>query len=423
MFSPPRARLEVSRLAFGRNPQAAPETGPDLDRTFRHRGWWLAVGDSGGNVTIWEVSTGALHTRILSQGPSVGAIAFSPDGTIMAVGGNNHATLWDIATGTKRLNIQRLQFCLGLSFSPDGTRLAMSSALPTMSHTASDLSRVEIWNIENGRGVQTLRGLSSLVTKIEYSPDSRLVAGLAGDWQVGIWDRRTGALLHLLAPPEGIAPDNAGLAFSRDGRRFGFAAGKNATLWDLDSGGRAGRWHFPSGLSDRLVFLDSGELLLLRVETKSGEQAPGRDADYHQHPRVARLRALLDAGEMRTMLEIPHFNRHVFGCDITHDGLYLAFDGMRIDDRGIDHSIVVFDRVTGKPTWTIPCGPEPDGGGVQFDASGRFLLLNRAGDGGYRLLAMPLGTPARELEPTTADRARCPRTGYPVSRVMDRGRV
>ena len=31
-----------------------------------------------------------------------------------------------------------------------------------------------------------------------FSPDSRLVAALSNDWQVGIWDRESRRLLHVL---------------------------------------------------------------------------------------------------------------------------------------------------------------------------------------------------------------------------------
>ncbi len=402
VFSPPQARLSVTRLAFGRNPQPGPESGPVLDRASPKRRWWLAVGDNGANVTIWEVDTGALHARLRSQGPSVGALAFSPDGTILAVGGHNYASLWDVTSGTEVLDFRGVHSCLGMSFSPDGRRLAATSARPAESDAANDPSRVDIWNIENGRGVQTLRGLSNPVSQITFSPDSRFVAALSSDWRVAIWDRPTGALRYVLAPAEGLFADNAGLAFSRDGRRFAFAAGSDATLWDLASGRSIDHWKFPSALIDRLVFADSGELVLLRVETKSGERAPLRDADYRQYPRVGRLRALLGSGQMRAMLEVTHFNRHVFSCDITRDGRYIVFDGMRIDEGGPHHSIIAFDALTGKQVWMIPRGTKPDGGGVYFDASGHFLVVNDDVESRSPLRTMPGGGTLEKMKPPIA---------------------
>ncbi len=398
VFSPPQSRLSVNSLAFGRNPQPGSASGIVVDRGSGKRGWWLAVGDDGGNLTLWEVETGVLHARLRGHGPAVGALAFSPDGTLLAVGGNNLATLWDVATGTKLLDLQNLHYCLGMSFSPDGKRLAAGWALPVSSDAADDQSRVETWKIEDGRGIQRLRGLSNPFPAVEFSPDSRYVAALSSDWRVAIWDRPAGALLHVLTPPESVLADHAGLAFSRDGRRFAFAAGTDATLWDLGSGRLIDHWTLPRGISDRLRFVPSGELVLVRVETTSLERAPTRDADYRQYPRVVRVRTLLSSGQMRTMLEVTHFNRHVFGHDITRDLRYIVLDGMRIDVEGHHHSIIAFEAVTGKPMWTIPRGTEPDGGEVQFDESGHHLLVQIDAEGQSRLLAMPGGTPVEEMK-------------------------
>ncbi|MGO9469241.1 MAG: protein kinase domain-containing protein [Isosphaeraceae bacterium] len=402
IFSPPQSRLSISRLAFGRNLQPGCVARLATDRATVNRRWWLAAGDRGSNVTIWDVDTGVPHTRLSCHGPTIEALAFTADGTTLAAGGNSHASLWDVATGTRFLGLQGLPFCLGMSFSPDGSRLAASSARAVGSDAANDQSRIEIWKIDNGRGVQTLRGLSSPFPPIEFSPDSRYVAALSRDWRVAIWDRLSGVLLHILAPPESVVADHAGLAFSPDSRRFAFAAGNDATLWDLASGRPIDHWKLPSGLSDRLLFASSGELVLLRTETSSPERAPTRDADYQHYPRVARLRALLNSGQMRTIIEVTQFNRHVFGADVTRDLRYIVIDGRRIDDEGHHHSIIAFDVVTRKPLWTIPRGSDSDGGEVNFDSPGSFVLVRNDDEGQSPLLAMPGGTPLGRMKPPVA---------------------
>ena len=50
------------------------------------------------------------------------------------------------------------------------------------------------------------------VAQAVLSPDERLVAARAHDWQVGVWDAVTGQLRHLFEAPRGAFHDNADLA-------------------------------------------------------------------------------------------------------------------------------------------------------------------------------------------------------------------
>ena len=112
--------------AFGRNPR---RTSPlDRDQKTHARGWWLAAGDWGGNVTIWDVETGMLHVRCQGGGSRIDALAFSPDGTLLAAGGHGRAQLWDVAGGASLLDLQESGPCLSLAFSPDGRFLASGTA-------------------------------------------------------------------------------------------------------------------------------------------------------------------------------------------------------------------------------------------------------------------------------------------------------
>jgi len=52
-------------------------------------------------------------------------VAFSPDGTRLAVATGRTVQIWDPATGERLLTLRtRIPGLYGLSFSPDGTRLA-----------------------------------------------------------------------------------------------------------------------------------------------------------------------------------------------------------------------------------------------------------------------------------------------------------
>jgi len=389
--SPRQGRLTVSSLAFGRNLRRVPEM--VRGNKSNGRGWWLAAGDAGGNVTVWDVETGMLHVRCPGGVSGVEAIAFSPDGTVLVAVGTGHAILWDVASGTLLLNLGHPDHCLGLAFSPDGRRLAISTAELVPRVGSNDLSQVVIRRIENGRGIQTFRGLITSISQIRFSPDGQYVAALASDWRVAIWDRQSGALRHVLEPPEGSTSDNAALAFSRDGARFAIASGRDATLWDVGSGRELGSWSLPLGLCDLLALPPSGQLLLCRVETTSGERGPSRDAPYEQYPRVCRIRELLDAGRMRTIAEITAFNRHVFSEVAPDDLSYIVVDGVSIDASETRRSITAFHATTGKQLWSVPIPSGPSTSvSLHLDPTGQVLGVGQGYGTECDLFRMPVGT-------------------------------
>ena len=84
-----------------------------------------------------------------------------------------------------------------------------------------------------------------------------------------------------------------------------------------------------------------------------------------------------------------------------------AADGARLQTPGgltVGHLplIIAFDALTGGQMWMIPRGAEPDGGGVHFDASGRFLVVNDDDESRSPLFAMPGGTPLERMNPPSA---------------------
>jgi WD40 repeat protein len=389
--SPWHGQLTVSRLAFGRNPRRA--SARDRDPKNNARGWWLAAGDWGGNVTIWDVETGMPHVHCQGGGSRIDALAFSPDGTLLAAGGYGRTQLWDVAGGASLLDFHESGACLSLAFSPGGRFLASGTAWPHASDHAKDGSRVAIWSLENGRGIRTLHGLTTPIAQLRFSPDGRYVGALASDWKLAIWDRVAGELRHILEPPEGYVPGNAALAFSADGRRLAFASGKDATLWDLDSGRQIGAWTLPMGLGDLLAFRPEGQLLLFRTETKTGERGPFRDADYRQHPRVGRIRELLDSGRMRTVAEITVFNRYVFDQVAPDDLSYIVVDGVMTDADGEHHrSITAFEGKSGKQLWSMPVPGGPGASvSLSLDPTGRILAVRQSPSSECTLREMPGG--------------------------------
>jgi WD40 repeat protein len=373
------SRNAILTLAFDRDRR---RLGGELAPANQGGNWLLAAGDAGGVVTVWD--TGAKIPRAFCRGSRYGvhAVAFSPDGMTLASAGRYRAKLWNVATGQLLLHLKYRNFMTGLAFSPDGRRLAVTSVA-----AFDNPSSVDVWKLDENRGIRLLRGLLGQITEVAISPDDRYLAALSDDWQVGIWDVVAGHLLHVLEAHKGLIADNAALAFSPDGSQLAFASGHEARLWNVADGRERKSWVLPGGLADRLAFPAKDKLLLLRVETQEGDRGPFSDAPPSQHPRVCRLRNLLGGEPTDKAVEITDFNWAVFSTALAPNGDYLVIHG-RGGPEGERRLIKVFDAA-GRELGKIPTRRKRSSGRSVIDPSGTRMLTPVDDSGPFLLLEMP----------------------------------
>lgn len=318
-------RIKIMGLAFGLDPLHH----DDDSRLI----WQLATGDAGTRATVWDLHTRQPRCYCDGSKDSVSALAFSPDGMTLASSGRSPIKVWDAASGRLLFDIGVPDLTAGLAFDATGRRLAFCNG-------PSAINSVGVWELEPGRGTTTLGGLVGPVVKSTFSVDGRYFAALSQQWQIAVWDLNQGRLMHVLDGPHGEYSDNAALAFSADGTQLASAAFKEAKLWDVITGRQLHKhWVLPPGLQDALAFDPSGKKLWsVRCETTTGVP-PYSHADVHLHPRVYRIRNLLDPdAAMRTIQTEPP-DDHVQMITAATDASAVVINGFRIVD-GQKHNTV-----------------------------------------------------------------------------------
>ena len=191
-------------------------------------------------IRLWEVASGRLMMVLNGHYDSINSLAFAPDGNKLATAGTDGIVrIWEVNTGIEILHLQRpvqdnavsieQGSTLALAFSPDGQILAAGSA----DHTCT------LWNAVTGEKLWLLRGHSYAVTSVTFVIDSgKLVVATGGlDHSIRLWDVATGREQRSFTTSEG--PISA-LAFSGDGRRIAaatnFAEFGERTLYVLSIG-------------------------------------------------------------------------------------------------------------------------------------------------------------------------------------------
>ena len=204
----------------------------------------LAAACDDGRVLLDDAATGArLHTLRGHSSPVLG-VSFSPDGRRLAscsgnVQGEGDASirLWDTATGDPlALLTGHTSAVCAVAFSPDGRRVASVSGRAL----SRDDDTLRLWDAASGESLGVFTGHQGLVSCVEYSPDGRLIATGSSDHTARLWEAEGGRLVATL---EGHASAVLCLAFSPDGRTLASGSGDPlglgehvVRLWDVASG-------------------------------------------------------------------------------------------------------------------------------------------------------------------------------------------
>jgi len=206
-----------TQKALGQVPTA--DTSPVRAMTLTPDGRVLAVGHASGSVLLWN-AVESREIRRLQAGPGeLTALALTPDGAQLLVGGEQFARHWDLAAGKETdlsgdlAPVSALALALGgnrlavigpdhkvrlwdlaerkervvlpaeqqragcLLFTPDGKTLVTGGADRT----------VRLWEVETGQELLAIRGHTGPVTALAFSKEAMLLVSAGDDKTVRLW--------------------------------------------------------------------------------------------------------------------------------------------------------------------------------------------------------------------------------------------
>jgi serine/threonine protein kinase/class 3 adenylate cyclase len=193
---------------------------------FSPDGRLVASGGSDKTVRVWETGT-ARNVRLLKgHANSVSAVAFSPDGQVVASASLDRTVkIWSVAAGAEVAGIPKDSGAvLSLAFGAGGRLLA----------TGTQEGNVMLWELPDVRGAIGFEAHQGPVYALAFSPDGRHLASAGRDAKIRLWDAAAGRELRTLS---GHGEAVTCIAFSPDGRWLASGSeDRTVRVWDVASG-------------------------------------------------------------------------------------------------------------------------------------------------------------------------------------------
>jgi WD40 repeat protein len=247
---------------------------------FSSDGKLLALHGANKAVQVMEVATGQVLRQMESADLQIdfySDLAFSPDSKLLASGSGLHprfVRVWEVASGNERLSIRghNGRNITAVAFSPDGKVVA----------TAGDDYIIRRWELATGLELDGAHERQAVMADVVFSRDGKTVITAGENGTVQRWDAATGQELSHFQAASGertalvLSPDGALAASTNRGNPRSVVV----PLWNVPTGKEVRKIEVPNRISvHRLALSTDAKTLVtlgLRGEIDSWNVADGR---------------------------------------------------------------------------------------------------------------------------------------------------
>ena len=374
--------------------------------SFSPNGTIVACGFRNGDVELRDATTGEVRRqwKVGDYYPEIPSLAFSPDGTLLAVGGQEAATVWDVRSGELRHSF-RDEYATGLDWRVGSVHFMDGGRILAFNRSCN----FEFWSLEtNERMVYPHSGefgFSQIplpereiffAKSFAISRDATLIVAARDSFSaaIAIWDLRSGRARIVNVPHVDC------VSLSADGHLIAAVGGRGGSVAVLDQQ----KGSFVSAMIGHdapphvIAFASRGRLLVSGAE--NGSLLLWDLADYATESSAAPQRPLV-VGQMvhhdraisrdgaLVVVAVPGrpgtgpltiadaaTGAHLAECE-GHRELVMAVDltadGRRIVSGSIDVSLRVWNTRTGKPLLTIEAAAANGVRAAAISSKVRFL--------------------------------------------------
>jgi len=189
---------------------------------------WIDAGAKGETVSGGAPTLPTIAPRRDVPTP-VGAVAFSPDGSSLAVAGYQVVHIFDAASGRITAELSgHADLVRSVAFSADGKLLAAAGGAP------AQFGEVKVWDVETGKLRKAIKGHKDCIYSVDFSPDGKQIVTASYDRMIELWNSNSGEHISTLK-------DHVDAVYAVDfGRKPGQlvsgGADRSIKLWNLETG-------------------------------------------------------------------------------------------------------------------------------------------------------------------------------------------
>lgn len=146
----------------------------------------IVTGLTNNAIKIYNMPAGTVHKSFVGHTGWVLCVAYSPNGNMLASGGNDDVVkIWDTNGTLKHTLKGHAADVFSVKFTPDNKYLISGAMDGTL----------KVWDTESGQLVRTLTGHKGGIRQVAIAPGGKWIASVSVDSTTRIWDIATGTQL------------------------------------------------------------------------------------------------------------------------------------------------------------------------------------------------------------------------------------